>query len=102
MGTIALLDIGFAMGALRKMFVAKNYRGPEYGVSKGLLKTLMNWASEKRVEEIYLGTTDRFLAAHRFYEKNGFKQVCKHELPKSFPVMVVDTVFYKHNIKNKK
>ncbi|HEY6504734.1 MAG TPA: GNAT family N-acetyltransferase, partial [Chitinophagaceae bacterium] len=31
-GTIALLDIGNNKGALRKMFVAKDYRGKESGI----------------------------------------------------------------------
>ncbi len=27
--------------------------------------------TDRHKEEIYLGTTSKFLAAHRFYEKNG-------------------------------
>jgi hypothetical protein len=34
-------------------------------------------------------------AAHRFYEKNGFKQISKQDLPDDFPLMPVDNVFYK-------
>src|SRR6478609_9602959 len=33
-GTIALLDIGDQMGALRKMFVHKDFRGKEWGVGQ--------------------------------------------------------------------
>ena len=47
------------------------------------------------VREVYLGTTAKFLAAHRFYEKNGFVEIDHSELPESFPVMVVDTKFYR-------
>jgi N-acetylglutamate synthase-like GNAT family acetyltransferase len=43
---------------------------------------------------IFLGTTDRFLAAHRFYEKAGFVRVDPAQLPPSFPRMVVDSRFY--------
>src|SRR4051794_25926861 len=32
-GTVALLDLGGGQGALRKMFVDANYRGPSHGVS---------------------------------------------------------------------
>jgi predicted N-acetyltransferase YhbS len=42
-----------------------------------------------------LGTTAKFLAAHRFYEKNGFREIAQTELPASFPVMTVDTKFYR-------
>jgi N-acetylglutamate synthase-like GNAT family acetyltransferase len=46
------------------------------------------------VKHIYLGTTAKFLAAHRFYEKHGFDLIEQDQLPSSFPVMVVDTRFY--------
>jgi N-acetylglutamate synthase-like GNAT family acetyltransferase len=48
----------------------------------------------KGVKEIYLGTTDKFRAAHRFYEKNGFNEIAEYNLPGNFPVMEVDTKFY--------
>ena len=94
-GTIALLDIGNYKGALRKMFVDKNYRGKETGVGQKLLNTLINWTRYKGFKEIYLGTTENFLAAQRFYEKNGFKEIGKQELPVSFPIMEVDVKFYR-------
>lgn len=95
-GTIALLDIGNGNGnaALRKMFVAAPYRGKEHGVARSLLQELLKWAAEKHVARVYLGTTAKFLAAHRFYEKSGFAEIAKTALPESFPVMSVDTKFY--------
>jgi RimJ/RimL family protein N-acetyltransferase len=39
-------------------------------------------------------------AAHRFYEKNGFTRLAKHDLPKSFPLMAADTIFYELHLKN--
>ena len=100
-GTIALLDIGNDQTALRKMFVHKNYRGKEVGIGQKLLDILIDWARSKSITEIYLGTTEKFVRAQRFYEKNGFIQVQKEELPKSFPVMDVDVKFYKYSIGNK-
>jgi hypothetical protein len=47
------------------------------------------------VKDVYLGTTEKFLAAHRFYERNGFQQIAADELPPSFPKMVQDTRFYR-------
>ena len=44
---------------------------------------------------VYLGTTEAFRAAHRFYEKNGFSEIEKGELPPAFPVMPVDSRFYR-------
>lgn len=93
-GSVALLDIGNRQAALRKMFVAASHRGPEHGVAKQLLGALVQWSRTHGVEQIFLGTTSKFLAAHRFYEKNGFREVQCAELPKNFPVMAVDTKFY--------
>ena len=97
-GTISLLDIGEHRGALRKMFVDKDYRGKEWGVGQQLLQILLDWAKQNGFKEILLGTTAKFLAAHRFYEKNGFTEMEKKSLPPSFPVMSVDVKFYKYII----
>ncbi len=94
-GTIALLDIGNREAALRKMFVAAALRGREHGVAQRLLDELVGWAERHEVANVYLGTTAKFLAAHRFYEKNGFTEVAKSDLPPAFPVMAVDTRFYR-------
>ena len=93
-GTIGLKDIGAQQTALRKMFVAASFRGREFGVAAQLLKTLLDEAWQRGVLEIYLGTTDKFLAAHRFYEKHGFIEVAREALPERFPVMKVDSKFY--------
>ncbi|GAA3929986.1 GNAT family N-acetyltransferase [Litoribacillus peritrichatus] len=93
-GTVSLLDIGNQQAALRKMFVAKAFRGASYGTASQLLETALKWQKEKGISQVFLGTTAKFLAAHRFYEKNGFKSISKSELPSSFPVMTVDTRFY--------
>ena len=94
-GTVALLDLGNREGALRKMFVHANYRGREHGVSARLLETLFEWGRVRAVKIVYLGTTEKFLAAHRFYERNGFQQITADELPASFPRMALDTRFYR-------
>ena len=94
-GTISLLDIGNCQAALRKMFVDKNYRGKEFGVGQKLLDTLIEWARHKGFTEIFLGTTEKFTRAQRFYEKNDFKEIGKQELPAAFPVMEVDIKFYR-------
>ncbi|MBF0377817.1 MAG: GNAT family N-acetyltransferase [Desulfamplus sp.] len=98
-GTISLLDIGNKKAALRKMFVNEKFRGEKFKVALLLLNTLLQWSRANNIDEIYLGTTPKFLAAHRFYEKNGFTEIMKNDLPTSFPIMSVDTKFYKINIK---
>lgn len=97
-GTVSLLDIGHDQAALRKMFVNQGYRGKKYKVALALLNTLLNWVQLNGFREIYLGTTPKFLAAHRFYEKNGFNEIAKTSLPIDFPIMKVDTKFYKYEL----
>ena len=94
-GTVALLDIGHHQGALRKMFVHASYRGLVHGVSARLLDTLLAWSRARGVKDIYLGTTEKFLAAHRFYERNGFHLIAASDLPASFPKMAQDSRFYR-------
>ena len=93
-GTVGLKDIGSGQTALRKMFVAAPFRGRELGVAGRLLDVLLAHARAKGVAEVFLGTTDKFLAAHRFYEKKGFRELPKADLPRTFPVMAVDSKFY--------
>jgi N-acetylglutamate synthase-like GNAT family acetyltransferase len=94
-GTIGLRDIGGRQGALRKMFVKATHRGQEHLVAVRLLAHLVEVARRGGILEVFLGTTERFLAAHRFYEKNGFDRVADSELPATFPRMALDTRFYR-------
>ncbi len=99
-GTIALLDIGNHQVALRKMFVKKEYRGKIFQTAGLLLHNAIAWAKTKEVKEIYLGTTLQFVAAHKFYEKNHFKNIEIDRLPTNFPIMQVDKKFYKYTVHN--
>jgi N-acetylglutamate synthase-like GNAT family acetyltransferase len=94
-GSIALVDIGNAQGALRKMFVKTAYRGAPHRLARQLLDRLLDHAAQRRIDEIFLGTTEKFRAAHRFYEKSGFQRIDERELPERFPHMNVDTRFYR-------
>jgi N-acetylglutamate synthase-like GNAT family acetyltransferase len=97
-GTIALLDIGNGQAALRKMFVRADRRGGGHGVAARLLATLLDACARRGIAEIYLGTTAAFLAAHRFYEKHGFTEIARDRLPPAFPIMAVDTRFYRRPV----
>ena len=97
-GAVGLRDIGHGQTALRKMFVQSEYRGKQYGVAQALLETAVNWAAHHQLREILLGTSPLLLAAHRFYEKNNFEEIPISALPSSFPIMKVDTKFYKRTI----
>jgi N-acetylglutamate synthase-like GNAT family acetyltransferase len=94
-GTIALIDMGNGQAALRKMFVQAAYRGKEKGIGQLLLNKLIGWCRQKGINEVYLGTVEQLHAAKRFYERNGFVKVEKDMLPETFPLMPVDTEFFK-------
>lgn len=78
---------------IRKMFVHKEFRG-KLGVAQKLLETIESEISKNNINKIYLGTTEFFKSAHRFYEKNGYVDIPMASLPLSFPVIRVDTKFY--------
>lgn len=78
----------------------KEFRGKKIGISKRLLKTVIEWSEENRISKLYLGTMKQFKAAQSFYEKNGFKQIQRNELPHNFPNNPLDKVFFVQNLKN--
>ncbi len=94
-GSIGLVDIGNDQVALKKMFVARDYRGKVTGVAQMLMDTALVWCRKHGVKEIYLGTAEQLHAAHRFYEKNDYVEVKTCELPSAFPRVSVDTKFYR-------
>lgn len=96
-GTIGLIDIGNCEGALRKMFVLKNFRGESPGIASKLLHTLLDWANKEKIQTIYLGTRQEFIAAHRFYNKNNFYEIPKSTLPANFPIMKTDNRFFRYS-----
>ena len=56
------------------MFVKQGYRGAPLNIGQNLMNIALNWCSKKSIEQIFLGTVPTYFAAHRFYEKNGFKE----------------------------
>lgn len=94
-GTIALRDYAPGRVALRKMFVAATHRGSARGVAQALLDGAIAHCRTLGLRDIHLGTVDVLKAAHRFYEKNGFQRIEKTDLPAEFPLVAVDTRFYR-------
>lgn len=108
-GAVGLRDLGDGQAALRKMFVHRDWRGRQSapvqsgagsehvkqpGLGQRLFDALLDHARAKRFQCIHIGTTATFLAAHRFYERNGFVRVAWSALPANFPRMAVDSRFY--------
>ena len=97
-GTVGVVDIFNQQVALKKMFVAKEFRGKEIGVGQALLDRALAWCRQKNIKQILLGSTAPMKAAHRFYEKNGFLPVARKNLPSNFPIVPVDSKFYRYDL----
>jgi N-acetylglutamate synthase-like GNAT family acetyltransferase len=97
-GTIAVLDIGHQAFELRDVFLDQQYRGPVTDIAKRLLDTVLNWSRECDVCTIYLGTTLAFSRAHRFYEKHGFNEITKQDMPSYCKPMDCDEKFYRFDL----
>ena len=91
-GSIGLMDLGGGQSCLRKMFVHPEFRGLD--VATLLFERLLAWAKNHHFSTMYLGTTSKYHAAHRFYEKNGFTKISAVNLPKSFPQFEIEDCFY--------
>lgn len=98
-GTIAVVDIGHHAFELRDVFLDSDYRGKVTGFAKQLLDTVLGWSIQQDVNTIYLGTTLKFKAAHRFYEKNGFCEIARLEMPPYCKPMDCDEKFYRLDLK---
>ena len=101
LGTIALISIGHNAAALRKMFVKKEYRGKELGIAQSLMDSLLDYCKNTYITDIYLGTIDTMKAAHRFYERNGFRTIEKADLPDYYPNMSTDNMYYHKTLTKK-
>lgn len=64
-GTIGLIKLDNNKSALKKMFVDENYRNLKVG--KKLLDIVVTTCKENNIDEIYLGTIDKFISAQYFY-----------------------------------
>lgn len=93
-GTVAILLIENGCAILKNMFVKKDYRGKRFNVSHTLLLKALNWCKSENITNIYLGTMEQFIAAQKFYKKNGFHKIDRNELPESFIHNPLDSVFY--------
>ncbi|MCR4029869.1 MULTISPECIES: GNAT family N-acetyltransferase [Flavobacterium] len=92
-GTIALVKFNPEAGAIRKMFVKKEFRGKEFQIAQQLLEKLITYSKENGLKNLYLGTVTLLQAALRFYEKNDFITIPQEALPSDFPLMKPDNVF---------
>ncbi|MBO9691418.1 GNAT family N-acetyltransferase [Chryseobacterium sp.] len=97
-GSIALIKFDGRAGAIRKMFVKREFRGKELNIAQELLEVLITFCHKSGIDDLYLGTITVLKAAQRFYERNHFVKIEKGNLPADFPLMSADDIFYHLNI----
>ena len=95
-GCLGLAQLGKKDGELKKFFIVHEYRG--LGIAQALFDSALAQAKEDKMQQLFLGTTDKFHAAHRFYRRNQFEVIKKSELPKAMKVCDVDTCFFRRQL----
>ncbi|MRX40252.1 GNAT family N-acetyltransferase [Flavobacterium sp. LC2016-23] len=98
-GTIGLQNLDNSNGVLRKMFVRSDFRGTELKIAQMLFDTLLDFAASINLKMIWLDTPAIAVASHRFYEKNGFIQTDKLNLPDSYVFPDKNSKIYKLALK---
>jgi N-acetylglutamate synthase-like GNAT family acetyltransferase len=93
-GTVGIVLFGDDKAQVKRMMVHQKFRGREFQTATLLLNKALDWASDKKVRQIYLGTMKQFVAAQKFYEKSGFQKIDISELPDTYLVNPMDTIFY--------
>lgn len=98
MGTIGLQNLDNHNGVLRKMFVRQDYRGAEPKIAQMLFDVLIAFSRSINLKVIWLDTPAIATASHRFYEKNGFQQTDKFNLPENYMFPDKNSKIYKFAI----
>lgn len=78
-GTLGLMKIDEKWSVLKKFFVHKAWRSKRIGLL--LYEKLLAFAKSHGVHHIILDTPSVAVKSHAFYERSGFIQVKKTDLP---------------------
>ncbi|KAI8069354.1 acyl-CoA N-acyltransferase [Gongronella butleri] len=96
-GTIGL-KATHGIGVLKKMYIHADHRGAHTGLAARMLATVIDHARDNQLKFVCLGTNSTLARARRFYEKNGWTQIDRKDVPE--PVLdssfnIADDTFYK-------
>ena len=80
-GSIGLLRKTADCGVLRSFFIAPAWRGGDSGCAAQLYSTLMDFARAAGIRQILLDTPAVATRAQRFYQRAGFVQITREQLP---------------------
>jgi N-acetylglutamate synthase-like GNAT family acetyltransferase len=83
-GCIGLQKLDKNIGILRKMFVKNELRGSSLKIAQNLFEKLKLEAEKIGFKSILLDTPSVAKASHRFYEKNGFLELDRSQIPAEY------------------
>lgn len=83
-GCIGLQKLNENIGVLRKMFVKKELRGTDLKIGQKLFDKLKSESQKLAFKSILLDTPSIAKASHRFYEKNGFLNLDRSQIPSDY------------------
>lgn len=83
-GCIGLQKLNPNIGVLRKMFVQKELRGKELNIAQKLFEELKQEAINLDFNKILLDTPSVAKASHHFYQRNGFIEIERNEIPEEY------------------
>lgn len=96
-GTIGLLRYGPHQAALKKMFVAREHRGPD-GPAQALFDSLLGFARAEGISELLLDTPAAATRSHSFYRRMGFQEADRLDLPPGYKFPDRDSLIFRLRI----
>lgn len=94
-GSIGLMLHGHDIAILKKFFVYEPYRSAPHHLGSKLYETLLAFARKQGVKTLVLDTPKNTGRAHRFYQKAGFEQIKKEEIPFQYDYPYDDSDFFR-------
>lgn len=91
-GTLGLMRKNDRCAVLKKFFIRSDHRARRVGLA--LYQRLLAFAQKEGLEHIILDTPAVAHAAHRFYERAGFRKIQAEELPVHYTYPDRDCMLY--------
>ena len=91
-GTLAIMLRENNCAVMKKFFVRADYRSKKVGLA--LYERVLAFAQAHGVQHMILDTPSVAHAAHRFYERAGFRKITADELPVPYSYPDRDSLLY--------
>ena len=97
-GSIGLMKFGDGTAVLKKFFVYEPYRGAPCHLGRQLYGTLLDYARTHGVKQLILDTPKNTDRAHKFYERAGFTEIERADVPVVYDFPYEDSDFFRLEI----